>query len=77
MAGNVREWCADWYGKNYYNFSPERNSKGPSYGTQRVLRGGSWFDLPNDQHRADHTGAIRPSATNSLDFAVFRMFVKR
>jgi len=41
-AGNVSEWCSDWYNDTYYQISPSSNPKGPDSGKSRVVRGGSW-----------------------------------
>ncbi len=44
MAGNVWEWCADWFDSNFYIHTPGENPTGPETGTSRVIRGGSWYN---------------------------------
>ena len=43
MAGNVRQWIADFYDEDYYQYAPLRNPQGPETSGLRVVRGGSWI----------------------------------
>lgn len=72
MSGNVGEWCWDWYGESYYNNSPAKDPKGPSSGSSRVLRGGSWYYYPNDSRVADRFTGFPTNRLNGSGFRLVR-----
>lgn len=74
MHGNVREWCSDWYAKDYYGSSPERNPAGPATGSARVVRGGSWL-FNADNARSGFRLRLNPD--NKNDNIGFRCAVPR
>jgi formylglycine-generating enzyme len=60
LAGNVSEWCADYYHENYYISSPYANPRGPERAENRVFRGGN-FTSDKEACRGGYRGSGSPS----------------
>jgi sulfatase modifying factor 1 len=70
-AGNVWEWCADWFSADYYAQAPRRDPTGPDTGTTRVMRGGSYLCHDSYCHRyrvAGRSSAPPDSTAANLGF---------
>jgi formylglycine-generating enzyme required for sulfatase activity len=73
MAGNVWEWCWDWYGT--YDEGSQINPTGALSGANRVCRGGSWYDYNGNASncRVDARNYFNPISTiNNVGFRVVR-----
>lgn len=70
MHGNAWEWCSDYYAEGYPG--PGRDPIGPSSGSFRVLRGGSWGSDPRLRlcRSADRSGSAPDDRRNILGFRV-------
>ena len=72
LAGNVWQWCQDWYGEKYYGVSPGTDPPGPDGGEDRVVRGGSFYKGESGCRSVHRSHCPPETRYNSFGFRVSR-----
>jgi formylglycine-generating enzyme required for sulfatase activity len=79
MLGNVSEWVQDWYGKTYYQITPEADPAGPlegeyaSLGPYHIARGGSWHSIPSYLRVSDRYETVHGLRRRDIGFRCVRV----
>lgn len=75
MSGNVEEWCSDWNGS--YSSSSQTDPVGASSGSNRVLRGGSWYEGSRRCRVAYRTDTSPSGRGSSIGFRLALSYSKK